>query len=479
MRSGNEGFSPLTPGTVSELRSICDLSRVLSGDEASISRYGRDQVADARYARSPEVVVLPENAAEVQEILRLATRYRIPVTPRGAGSGLSGGAVPLYGGISISFERMNRVIEIDTSNLVAVVEPGVVTNELDSRLAEYGLFFAGYPLSEEFCFIGGNVAENAGGGRAVKYGVTSRYVTGLEIVTAAGDIMQIGGKRFKDVTGLDLLSLLTGSEGTLAVFTKIFLRILPRPTEKVVASIEFPDEIEALKLVPRILADRTILPSAVEFLDSVCLFQTRAFLGEAVGDRDTSILLVELDGDEPESFDRRIERLEAHLADCAAESSVVDFSVARGEVEIGALWKIRKQVPWALKKLNPVLTAEDIVVPVGRSAELLQAVRDISDRRGVLIPFFGHAGDGNYHASPMKPEGLDVEAWDAILKSLLTDLYTRASSLGGTISGEHGIGHKRIGYLPLVLDETQRALLKRIKYAFDPEGILNPGKLYG
>jgi glycolate oxidase len=475
LQSGSPGYSPVTTDILTELQSALDSTRVISEPDAKLQRYGRDRVADTRYAHPPEVVVFPVDTGEVQRVMQIATRERIPVTPRGAGSGLSGGAVPIHGGISLSFEKMNQVIEIDTDNLVAVVEPGVVTNELDSSLADYGLFFAGYPLSEEFCFIGGNVAENAGGGRAVKYGVTSRYVTGLEIVTPAGEVMTIGGKRFKDVTGLDLLRLLTGSEGTLAVFTKIYLRLLPRPGARVIARVSFADELVGLGLVPRIVSDRCVEPSSIEFLDSICLDQTRSYIGEIVDAPSEALLFIELDGSDDQTFENRLSRLKELFAEYG---SGVTMQIAGTKHEIDALWKIRKQVPWALKKMNPFLTAEDIVVPIGRSADLLMIIRELSDRFGVAIPFFGHAGDGNYHASPMKPAESSTESWDETLRTLLTELYTRTAELGGTISGEHGIGHKRLKYLPLVLDDAQRALLRRIKQAFDPEGILNPGKLY-
>jgi len=472
--SGSE-FGQVTAATIEELTRIFGVERIVSEPRA-LARYGRDQVFDPRYGHPADVAVKPETTEQIQELMLFASRESIPVTPRGAGSGLSGGAVPVRGGIVVSFEKMNRILEIDTRNLIAVVEPGVVTNRLDEALSPHGLFFAGYPLSEEYCFIGGNVAENAGGGRAVKYGVASRYVTGLEIVTPAGEIIQIGGKRYKDVTGLDLLGLLTGSEGTLALFSKVFLRVLPRPKARSIARISFGSESDALAVVPEIVADSDIAPSAVEFLDGVCLSVTERYLKSESPAGDKAMLFVEIDGADSTAFSERFARLEALVR--SQSRSIIEIVVSDDDASMERLWQIRKQVPWALKKMNPMLTAEDIVVPPAESRALLDFVRELGQTYGVMIPFFGHAGDGNYHASPMKPDSISDDEWPERLRELLTELYTHTASLGGTISGEHGIGHKRIEYLPLVLDPAHRALLARIKHAFDPQGILNPGKLY-
>ena len=225
-------YNPVTTAIVEELKRICGADWVICDNEKTLQKYSHDQIPEQRYAHMPEVVVMPQSAGEIAAIMKLANREMIPVTPRAAGSGLSGGAVPVFGGILLSIERMNRILEIDDQNLMAVVEPGVVTNKLDEALQEYGLFFAGYPMSDEFCFIGGNVAENAGGGRAVKYGVTGRYIHGLEVVTPTGEIIELGGKRIKDVTGYNLIGLMVGSEGTLGIFTRITIKLLPRPSAR-------------------------------------------------------------------------------------------------------------------------------------------------------------------------------------------------------------------------------------------------------
>ncbi|CAB1060041.1 FAD/FMN-containing dehydrogenase [Olavius sp. associated proteobacterium Delta 1] len=259
-------YCPVTREIMEDLKRICGDAFVYSDDARKLAKYSRDKVPGPS-GHLPEVVVIPKTAREVAEVVKLANREIIPITPRGAGSGLSGGAVPIYGGILLSVERMNAIIEIDDKNLTAVVEPGVVTNKLDEVLLKYGLFFAGYPMSEEFCFIGGNVAENAGGGRAVKYGVTGQYIHGLEIVAPTGEIIQLGGKRVKDVTGYNMVQLMVGSEGTLGIFTKIFIKLLPCPTVRQAILVLFEDAEAAIAVVPEVMTSGKLVPTSIEFMD--------------------------------------------------------------------------------------------------------------------------------------------------------------------------------------------------------------------
>src|SRR5512139_4192761 len=290
-------YRPLTSAIVAELRTIVGTANVLYDEPERMLDYAHDETQGAEYSHMPEAVVKPDGAAEIAAIMRLANRERIPVTPRGAGSGLSGGAVPLFGGILLSLERMNRILEIDTGNLVAVVEPGVVTNEINEAVKRHGLFYAGYPMSVEICFISGNVAENAGGGRAIKYGVTGRYVLGLEVVLPTGEIVELGGKRLKDVTGYDLLHLMVGSEGTLGIFTRIVLRLLPLPAARTVLLVPFKDAPSALAVVPQIIAQAHIVPASVEFMDGASLRAAYEMIGEKPPRPDTgAMLLIELDG---------------------------------------------------------------------------------------------------------------------------------------------------------------------------------------
>lgn len=449
---------------------------VLFGDQSKLTKYSRDQVANPKYGHPPDIVAFPKTAEQISKILHLANREMIPVTPRGGGSGLSGGAVPLYGGISLVFDRMNEIREIDPTNLVAVVEPGVVTKELDRRLQQSGLFFAGYPLSEEICTVGGNVAENAGGGRAVKYGVTARYVLGLEVVLPTGDTITVGGKRYKDVTGYDLIHLLTGSEGTLGIFSEITLRLLPRPRERALLKARFSGDTAntvAARVVPGLLIHPSIQPSAIEFIDEVSMRITEEFVNGSSNGNTGALLVVEVDGDDSSHVERRISE-----AAKLCESAGAEVQQAVSDEEQENVWKIRKQIPWALKKLNPRLTAEDISVPVGSLGAVLENVRELESKYKISIPCFGHAADGNIHASPMKSQEIPDGEWDEVLRALLVELYDLTYAAGGTISGEHGIGHKRKPYLHQVMDSGHIELLKRVKKSFDPNNILNPGKIF-
>lgn len=267
-------YARLTPVHLAELREIVGPRFVIAGDPDQLLPYSHDEVAEKEYHAMPEAVVRPQSAGEISRIMKLANRERIAVTPRGGGSGLSGGAVPVCGGIVLSLDRMNRILEIDADNLCAVVEPGVITNEIDSAVRERGLFFAGYPMSLQSCFIGGNVAENAGGGKAVKYGVTGRYIIGLEVVTPEGDIAEFGGKLVKNVTGYDMIGLMVGSEGTLGIFTKIVIKLLPRPTRIVDLLVLFPDPEAAIRAVPTIMTQARIIPTAIEFMDLLSIQTT-------------------------------------------------------------------------------------------------------------------------------------------------------------------------------------------------------------
>jgi len=466
-------YTPVGPAIVEALKRICGQAFVLFDDEKQLQKYSKDKVPEDRYAHLPEVVVKPKTAAEIAEIVKLANREKIPITPRAAGSGLSGGAVPIYGGILLSVERMNAIVEIDDENLMAVVEPGVVTNKLDAELQKYGLFFPGYPLSEEFCFLGGNVAENAGGGRAVKYGVTGQYIHGLEVVTPTGEIVQLGGKRIKDVTGYDLIHLMVGSEGTLGIFTKIIIKLLPRPTERQAILALFADSETAIAVVPKVMTFGKLIPTTVEFMDGFTFCTTAKALKEPFPyEKIGAAVLFEVDGTrasvvaEDADTIRRI---------CRENGAVEDYA-ATTEKEIERFWKIRKRIPWDMLQQTDHQSIEDIVVPIASIPKALSELKRIGKKFRVSIPVLGHAGDGNLHAIPMKGCDQSVEDWERTLPELLKEIYIMTAGLGGTISGEHGIGHKRRDYLDLVMSEAQLALMRKIKIALDPNNIMNPGK---
>lgn len=458
-----------------ELSGIVGPDFVIFDDAEKLEPFSHDEVADKCYARMPEVVVKPASAEELSSILKLANREMIPVTPRGAGSGLSGGAVPLSGGILVSTERMNKIIEVDKKNLIAVLEPGVVTNDFNDEVQKEGLFFAGYPMSLEMCYIGGNVAENAGGGRAIKYGVTGRYITGLEVVLPSGEICTFGGKRVKDVTGYNIVQLMIGSEGTLGIFSKIFVKLLPLPKARIDMMVLFEDAQSAIDAVPLIMNTMRIIPTGIEFMDKISLDTTSEFLNEKKRYEDAgAVLIIELDGNDPDQI--REECLD--IGELCLDNGALDAFVAEGPADQEKIWKVRRHAAEAFKAISPVQSLEDIVVPVSEIPQLIPLLEKISDKHNVIIPCYGHAGDGNMHATIIKKPEESMESWEKNLPLVLEELYIAVKKLGGTISGEHGIGHKRKKYLPLVLSEAEIELMKKIKQAFDPNNILNPGKIF-
>lgn len=468
-------YSPVTPAIVAELCEIVGEKNVLYGDPEKLAGYSHDEVADPTIAHLPEVVVKPASAAEIAQIMRLANRDRVPVTPRGAGSGLSGGAVPIYGGILLSVERMNRILEIDRANMTVTVEPGVVTNEINEAVKEDGLFYAGYPMSVETCFIGGNVAENAGGGKAVKYGVTSRYVMGLEVVLPTGEIIRLGGKRVKDVTGYNLLQLMIGSEGTLGIFTEIILKLLPLPTAKVDLLVLFADVPSAMAIVPEIMTNGRIIPTAIEFMDKLSVQTTCRYLNEELPyERAGAMLLIEVDGNSEAQVEQEYET----IGELCLERGAIEVYVADNYTTQERVWAVRRNIAEAFKVYSPVQSLEDVVVPFAQIPDLIPELARLSAKYGVTIPCYGHAGDGNLHVTIVKHPETPLSEWPELERAVLIELYQAVARLGGTISGEHGIGIKRRDFLPLVMNEPLISLHRRIKAAFDPNNILNPGKIW-
>lgn len=467
-------YGKITAALATELGQIVGQAHVLYGDPGRIEAYSHDEVAGPEYSHTPDIVVKPDGADEISAIMRLANRERIPVTPRGAGSGLSCGAVPVYGGILLSLERMNRILEIDTANMVVVVEPGVVTNDINLAVEKHGLFYAGYPMSVESCFVGGNVAENAGGGRAIKYGVTGRYVLGLEAVLPTGEIVSLGGKRVKDVTGYDLLHLMIGSEGTLGVFTRMILRLLPLPAARAVLLAPFADVATAIAAVPRVMTQGHLIPASVEFMDRLTVETAYRFIGESPPHPDIgAMLLIEVDG----YSQGQVEAEYGTVAEICLEAGALDVYVGNSPSSERRMWRPRQLAAEAFKAISPVQSLEDIVVPLAQIPQLMPELQRLAETHRVLIPCYGHAGDGNLHATLVKPVEMAAADWNAALPALLEDLYRAVVRLGGTISGEHGIGSKRASYLPLVMDPALIELHRRIKQAFDPLNVLNPGKI--
>ena len=463
-------YNPVTPALLADLQQIAGDDNVLVGAD-QLEPYSHDETVGLR--ADPEVVVKVTTTSQVSQVLTLAQRARVPVTPRGAGYGLSGGAVAIEGGIVLSLEKMNRILEIDHENLMVTVEPGVITGDIHRAVEAEGLFYPPDPASLDSCSIGGNIAEGAGGPRAVKYGSTKDYVVGLEAVLPSGEIVTMGGKLVKNVTGYSLLQLLIGSEGTLAVVTKIILRLVPLPRVQVDLLVPFDEFQAAANTVSDIIAHR-ILPTTIEFMEQDSIRAVERLLEKEVPFNDAAAhLLIQLDGNLQEAVDADMET----VGDLCLEHGARDVLVAQDRPTRERLWEARRMIIEALNHESPVNHMEDVVVPRAEIHRLLGGIKEIAARQGVRIINFGHAGDGNVHVNVLKDE-LPLDNWSELVPQVTEEIYQLALSLGGTITGEHGIGATRRRYLPLAVDEAQIQIMRSIRAAFDPNYILNPGKIF-
>jgi glycolate oxidase len=453
----------LDPLVLNELAAIVGPAHLFTGPEELVV-YSYDAT---RTASLPAAVVRPATAREVSQILLLANRRRFPVVPRGAGTGMSGGSVPVRGGLVLSFERMNRILEIDERNHMAIVEPGVITGDLQREVEARGLFYPPDPASQQFCTLGGNIAECAGGLRAVKYGVTRDYVLGLEVVLPTGEIIETGSRTLKSVAGYDLTRLIVGSEGTLGVVTKIIVRLLPRPESVETLSAFFPDIRSAGRAVAGISAG-PIRPRALELIDSGALRAVETYLKEDVSHGAGAMVLAEVDGS-PQAAASEAETLERDFR----EAGAVTVTRATDKREQDRIWKLRRAISPALYTIKPRKINEDIVVPPARVPDILAEVQDMAKRYGLLIVCFGHAGDGNIHVNIMLEEGERPQAELAV-----KEIFAAVLRMQGSISGEHGIGITKAPFLPMEAGEQALEAMRRIKRALDPNNILNPGKIF-
>jgi glycolate oxidase len=418
----------------------------------------------------PDVVVHPGAADEISRIVRLANARRIPILPRGAGSGFTGGSLPIHGGIVLVLTRMNRILEIDVDNLIAVVEPGVVTGRLQKKVERLGLFYPPDPASKDFSTLGGNVAECAGGPRCVKYGVTRDYVLGLEVVTPTGEIIHTGGRTMKNVVGYDLTRLFVGSEGTLGIVTRIILRLLPKPEARKTMLVAFASIDGAAQAVSAVIRGK-IIPTTLEFMDGSAIDCVRKAAPLDLPLDCRAALIIEVDGDR-EALDGQVDRILSIIQPLG----VLETRVAATNEESEAIWKVRRSVSPSLRNLNPNKFNEDIVVPRSRVPEMIRALEAVSSRYGVPIVNFGHAGDGNIHVNVMvdlAEAGMEEKAQLA-----LHDIFRATVDLGGSISGEHGIGTAKAAYVGMELDPATLAAMRTIKKALDPNNIMNPGKIF-
>lgn len=436
-----------------------------------LEKYGQDETEGLLFL--PELVLKPSDTNEVSEILKYCFQHTICVTPRGAGTGLSGGALPVHGGISLSTEKMNKILDIDEKNLQVVTQPGVITQVLQETVAAQGLYYPPDPSSRGSCFIGGNIAENSGGPRAVKYGVTKDYVLALEVVLPNGDIINTGAATLKNSTGYNLTQLFVGSEGTLGVVTKIHLKLVPLPSQTITLLASFLSAEKACEAVSAIFR-AGIVPSALEFMEKDAIDWTLHFKPEiniSVAPEVQGHLLIELDGNDMDYLMKQCEELQIVLDKFECK----DLLFAESSSEKEALWKLRRSVAEAVKS-NSIYKEEDTVVPRYYLPQLLKGVKEIGAKYGFKSVCYGHAGDGNLHVNIIKGD-LAEDFWNRDIKKGIREIFELTVKLGGTLSGEHGIGWVQKEYMDIAFSAKEIELQRKIKEIFDPSGILNPSKI--
>jgi glycolate oxidase len=456
----------LDPVIVQELRDIVG-DENLATEKQDLICYGYD-ATQMEYL--PYAVVHPANAEETAAVLKLANRRKFSIFPRGAGSGFTGGSLPKAGGVVLVTTRMNKILRIDTENLIAEVEPGVVTEELQLAVEKLGLFYPPDPASLKFSTLGGNVAENAGGPRCVKYGVTRDFVMGLEVVLPTGEIIRTGTETYKAVVGYDLTRLLCGSEGTLGVITKIIFKLLPLPEAKKTMLTIFDSIDGAARAVSTIIGAR-IIPTTLEFMDYATLQCVEKRFNLGVPPEGRAVLLIEVDGDR-----ELIEKQAARIHDLIRPLGLVQFRAAKDNAESEALWKVRRLVSPSLRDVNPHKYNEDIVVPRSKVPVVIREIEKIQQKYDIPIVNFGHAGDGNIHVNVMINK--DIPGQEELAHGALKEIFQAALDLNGTMSGEHGVGLAKQPYIEMELNPAQIKAMESIKLALDPNNILNPGKIF-
>jgi glycolate oxidase len=461
----------LNPEILSELEKIVGPSYLFT-DEATRRTYGQDETEDLNFP--PQVVVKPANTEEVTQILKISNTYKIPTVPIGARTGLSGGALSIFGGIGISMERFNKIIEIDEQNLQITTEPGVITQVLREAVAEKGLLYPVDPSSMGSCWIGGNIAENSGGARALKYGVTKDYVLNLEVVLPTGDVIWTGANTLKNSTGYNLTQLMVGSEGTLGIVTKIVLKLIPQNKHNVLLLVPFYKAEQACEAVSAIFR-AGIVPSALEFMERDAIDWTLKFvdgLNVTVKDNIQAHLLIEVDGNYPEVLMQEAEQ----ILSVVEQFEIDEVLFADTEEQKNALWKMRRSVAEAVKA-NSIYKEEDTVVPRYELPKLLKGIKEIGNKYGFQSVCYGHAGDGNLHVNIIKGTMTD-DNWKTEVPKGIREIFELTVSLKGTLSGEHGIGLVQKNYMDIAFSKVHLELMERIKAVFDPNNILNPGKIF-
>lgn len=465
----SKSYSRITGDLISILGQIIKPYNVLI-DKDALNVYGKDETED--YNFPPDVVLKPENTEEVSKILKFASENNIPVTPRGGGTGLSGGALPVHGGICLSMEKFNKIIEIDEKNFQAVVQPGVITQTFQEELEKRNLFYPPDPASRGSCHLGGNIAECAGGPRAVKYGVTKDYVLGIEAVLPSGEIINTGGRVLKNVSGYNLTQLIIGSEGTLAVITKIIVRLIPLPKLRKVLLVAFNYLEDAVSAVADIFQNG-VTPSALEFIERSAIEAAEKKLFKIFPNSGAAAqLIIEVDGNYDDILNKDIET----IAEVVEKHKATNVLLAEDRQKVTDVWDMRRSISEAVKSIS-VYKEEDTVVPRANLPQLVTGVKKICGKYGITSICYGHAGDGNVHVNILKDK-LDDETWEKQVETAIREIFELTVSIGGTISGEHGIGYSQRAYLPIAISQVELNLMKDIKNVFDPKNILNPGKIF-
>ncbi|RMF93334.1 MAG: FAD-binding protein [Candidatus Schekmanbacteria bacterium] len=424
--------------------------------------------ADISYL--PDAVIFPLTEDEIIKIVKTASKYSIPIFPRGAGSGFTGGSVPIKGGLVVCLSKMDKIINIDSENLIVEVEPGVVTEKFQQEAEKRGLFYPPDPASLKFSTIGGNIAECSGGPRAVKYGVTRDYVLGLNLVIPPGKLIKTGVRTAKSVVGYDLTRLITGSEGTLGIITRAILKLIPLPESRICLLAMFRSIEDSAQTVTDIISSK-IIPSTIEFMDEESIVTVNKFMKFGIAKECKALLIMEIDGNKEE-----VEKKAKIIKEICATKNAYEIKMASGKDAIDKLWKIRRSLSPALGQLSPTKINEDITVPRTKIPEILKKIYEIAKRHKLKIICFGHAGDGNIHTNIMTDRN-NEEEMERVEKAV-EEIFRETVNMGGSISGEHGIGITKSPYISLEIEKEELNLMARIKQAFDPQGIMNPGKIF-
>ena len=463
-------FKKINESIVSEFKVICGEEYVYTSQDV-LEQNSKDFTEDLRFF--PEVVARPKNSEEVSLLLKICNQHLIPVTPRGAGTGLSGGALPVHGGLVIAMDRFNKIMMIDERNLQATVEPGVINQVFQDAVMAKGLFYPPDPASRGSCFLGGNLAESAGGPKAVKYGVTKDYVLNCEVVLPTGEIIWTGANVLKNSTGYNLTQLLVGSEGTLGIITKIVFKLLPLPTENLLMLVPFFNAEKACEAVSAIFR-AGVTPSALEFMERDCIEYVMKYVDVKIPLKDNinAHLLIEVDGTDRDVLFKECEKISEILYQFECD----EILFADSAQQKADLWRARRSAGEAVKS-HSIYKEEDTVVPRAELPVLLKGVKAIGAKYGFRSVCYGHAGDGNLHVNIIK-ENISDDDWNTKVPLGIREIFELCVSLGGTISGEHGIGYVQKNYIDIAFNKTQIDLMKGIKKLFDPNGILNPGKIF-